>query len=89
MKYLIAGILVVIGIYFIHRLASWAEDRGWLYYRKKKAGGGTLGNALLELQAFLEPSKRHIIEERKKTRGETQESGDKPKPGDPSSDRSE
>ena len=83
MKYLILGIIVIVGIYGIHRLASWAEDRGWIYYRKKKAGGGMLGNALLELQAFLEPSKRHIIEERKKMGGESQESGDKPKSGDP------
>lgn len=89
MKYLLWGILVVIGIYGIHRLASWAEDRGWIFYRKKKAGGGTVGNALLELQAFLEPSKRHIIEERKKMGGESQESGDKPNPGDPSSNKSE
>jgi hypothetical protein len=73
------GILVVAGLYGIHRLALWAEERGWIYYRKKRGGSGTLGNALLELQTFLEPSKRHILDERVKKDPEVQDSGDKPK----------
>jgi hypothetical protein len=81
MKYMILGILAVAGIYSIHRLALWAEERAWIYYRKKGGGSGTLGNALLELQTFLEPSKRHILDEHVKKDPDAQDSGDKPKTG--------
>lgn len=40
-----------------------------------------MGNALLELQAPLEPSKRHIIDERLKKDPDIQYSGDKPESG--------
>jgi hypothetical protein len=81
MKYLLWAILVGADIYLLHRLALWAEDRGWIYYRHKHASGGTLGTALLELQKILEPTKRHVIEERVKKGSASQESGDKPKSG--------
>jgi hypothetical protein len=49
-------------LYGLHRLAIWAEDRGWLYYRKR--GGTWRGTAAAqELQALLHPSSRHVVEE--------------------------
>jgi hypothetical protein len=42
MKYLILGIPAVAGLYGIHKLALWAEGRGWIYYRKIGGGSGTL-----------------------------------------------
>jgi hypothetical protein len=60
----------------LHRLALWAEARGWIYYRK--AGrGGSLGTALLEMQALVEPPQRHVVEERLREDSEQDESGDK------------
>jgi len=81
MSYLLWGIIVVGGLYSLHRLALWAEGRGWVYYRKQQGSSGALGNALLEAQTVLEPSKRHIFEERVKKGPAIQESGDKPNAG--------
>jgi hypothetical protein len=61
----------------LHRAALWAEARGLIYYRRRGTSGA-LGNALLEVQAILEPSKRHVIEERVRDPAEDAESGDPP-----------
>jgi hypothetical protein len=52
------------GMYVLHRLALWAEERGWIYYLKKKARPDTLGNAFLELQSMVQPEKKYAIEAR-------------------------
>ena len=81
MRFIFLGSMVLVGLYLLDRLALWAERRGWLYYRNKRSSGGAIGNAFLELQAFFEPSKRHVIEERKKIKSDLQQSGDKPEAG--------
>ncbi len=78
MNYILIGCIAVIGLYLLDKLALWAEGRGWIYYRKRRSSGGAIGNAFLELQAFLEPSKRHVVEERKRIRKDEKDSGDKP-----------
>lgn len=67
------------GVYGLHRLGLWAERRGLIYYRSAGRGGGA-GNALLELQAILEPGQRHHIEEREQEHEENDESGGPPSP---------
>jgi len=67
--------VVAAGLYAIHRLATWAEDRGWIYYRKRH-GSVTVGSAFLEIQALMEPSKRHELEQRRRNDFDDQESGD-------------
>ena len=81
MRYAIWGLGVVAGFYCLHRIGLWAERRGWIYYRKKHGGSGAIGNAFLEIQAIIEPSKRYVLEERTKDDSETQEAGDPPVPG--------
>ena len=81
MKYLIWAIIVLAGLYLLDKIALWAEGRGWIYYRKRQASSGTLGNAFLEVMTIFDPGKRHIIEERVKKGPAAQESGDKPTPG--------
>lgn len=68
--------LVAAGLYAIHLLATWAENRGWIYYRKRH-GSVTVGSAFLEIQALMEPSQRHVLEQRRKDDFDDQESGDK------------
>lgn len=76
---MLIAILIALGLVALHLLASWAEARGWIYYRRRRRGGsGALGNALLEVQAMLEPSTRHVVEERQEHPGEGEESGDPP-----------
>ena len=68
--------LAVAILYPLHLLAMWAEKRGWIYYRKKH-GSVTVGSAFLEIQALMEPSKRHVLEQRRRDDFDNQESGDK------------
>ena len=75
------GLTAVIAIYAAHRLGDWAEDRGYIYYRKKRGSSGTLGSAFLEVQSILEPGKRYVLEEKQKEDVDDEESGDPPAGG--------
>ena len=95
MKSILFWAAIVIGagvvLYALHRLALWAEARGWIYYRSTKHGSsGTLGNALLEIQAMIDPGKKIVLQEirREKNKTEESESGDPPEPGKDSDPRS-
>jgi hypothetical protein len=81
MRYALLVLAVLGGLYSLHRLALWAERRGWIYYRNKRGNSGAIGNAFLEVQAMIEPSKRHVLEERLKDESESPEPGDPPEPG--------
>ena len=76
------GWLVVIGagLYALHRLAIWMENRGWIYYRRS-GDPGSLGNAFLQVQSMLEPDKRAMVEARQTEAVEENDSGDPPEPG--------
>jgi hypothetical protein len=78
MRHALLGFAVVGCLYGIHSVASWAERRGWIYYLKRRGSSGALGSALLEVQAVMEPSKRHVLEERRRDASEAPESGDPP-----------
>jgi hypothetical protein len=79
---LFAWVLAGAGVlYGLHRLSSWMEDRGWIYYRKKRGSSGTLGSAFLEVQSMLEPGKRYVLEEKRKEDVDDEESGDPPAGG--------
>jgi hypothetical protein len=61
MMTIIKVIAILLGLYLIDRVCLWLEVKGWLYYRKHKPLGGFLGNALLCLSCFMDPSIRHTI----------------------------
>jgi len=73
----VIGIGIV--LYAIHRLGLWMEERGWIYYWKKRGSSGALGSALLEIEALLEPGKQHVLEISQKDEPESSESGDPPR----------
>ena len=77
LKVLAAAVL----LYGLHRLALWAEGRGWIYYLRRKPSASTLGNAFLEVQAMIEPEKRQLAEARKAEIVEEDEQGDPPEAG--------
>ena len=78
MRYLILGLAGLAILWVLHSVAQWAEDRGWIYYRKKRGSSGTLSAAALEVQALFEPSQRHLLEQKKRDRVEEGEEGDDP-----------
>lgn len=66
----------------LDRIALWAEGRGWIYYRRKRASPRALGNALLETQALLEPRAREVVEALSERPAEGDASGEPPETGD-------
>jgi hypothetical protein len=70
--------VVVLGLWALHRVALWAERRGWIYWTRRKASPGTAASALLELQSLLEPGNKHVVESRFEEHSEENESGEPP-----------
>jgi len=68
-------------LYGLHRLALWAEDRGWIYYKRRKATTSALGSAFLEVQSLLEPEKQQLAEVQKAERVEEDDQGEPPEVG--------
>lgn len=71
-----------VAIYIAHRLLSWMDRRGWIYYRRRRGSSAALGNALLQVQSFYQPSVQEVLEARLEEHVESPESGDPPTPGD-------
>jgi hypothetical protein len=76
-------VALLIGIFLLHRLALWAESRGWIYYKHSSSSSTRAGSAMLEVQQLLEPSKRHVIEIKREQKEVEDEAGDPPGPSDP------
>ena len=76
-----SGFLVwILGVgvagFLLDRLLLFFEGRGWIYYRRSKAGRGASTYHLLEWTSTLDPSQRQVIEIRNEERREEDESGD-------------
>lgn len=77
----IAGFAVV--IYGIHRFLLYAERRGWVYYKNKRAPAGAGALAFMELMRIYRPEIEHVIEEERggDLRVTDDETGQKRDPG--------
>ena len=51
--------LTAAGLWVLHRFLSYAEDRGWIYYRKKRGSYGGLGVTSSFLNMY-DPSRKHL-----------------------------
>ena len=49
------------GLWRLHRLCLWMEERGWLYYKYKRASSSAAGS-FVAVQQMIEPQTRHVIE---------------------------
>lgn len=78
MKLILYLVLAAAALYGLHRLALWMEDRGWIYWTKKRASSTSVGTAFLEIQKLLEPSKQHLVDVKNETREEDDDSGEPP-----------
>lgn len=81
------ALLVVLGIavaaVVVDRVLLWMESRGWLHWRKTKTPpSGSLSSTALEMQAFVDPKVRYVIEERvnEVRRSEEDDAGEPPEP---------
>jgi len=82
MKIIAWFIGIGIALFLLDRALLRMESRGWIYYRRKAPARSSLGNAFLEIQSFLEPSKKVMVEVMKEEKKEQAESGDPPEPGE-------
>jgi hypothetical protein len=73
-------LLVLAALYALHRLLRWMESRGWIYWTKSSGASTRAGNAMLEIQQLLEPSKKHVIEMKREDKKKSDASGDPPNP---------
>ena len=50
----------------LHLLATWAEKRGWVYYRQLGGRGvfAAMSNAMAEFEVVVNPAAEHRLEER-------------------------
>ncbi|MCL4813071.1 MAG: hypothetical protein KJ061_11320 [Vicinamibacteraceae bacterium] len=69
-------VTVAAGLYGLHRLLLWAEGRGWIYYRRQSSSRASVGSAMLEVHALMEPSKKHVLEVREEDEARRQEAGE-------------
>jgi hypothetical protein len=73
--------LVLVALYLLHRLARWMEDRGWIYYTRKKPDPASLGSAFLELHQIVQPDKKHILTVKRESRVEQKGEAEPKDPG--------
>lgn len=59
MNIIITVALVAAGLWLLHRFLGYAEDRGWIYYRKKRGSYGGLGVTSNFLNMY-DPSRKHL-----------------------------
>ncbi len=57
------GLAVV--LFCLDRLCLYLERHHWIYYRRTKPKRGAVGSMFLEMQSFVDPSAKHVIEHRK------------------------
>jgi hypothetical protein len=69
------------GLWLLHRFLSYAEHRGWIYYRKKRGSYGGLGVTSNFLNMY-EPSRKHLQEvvRKQEWKRDEDDDGDRPKP---------
>ena len=63
------GVVGIVALVFVvkwlDKLLLRAEEKGWIYYRKKSAGGsvsGAIGAAMTEMDRIVRPSAEYRIE---------------------------
>jgi hypothetical protein len=66
-----------VALYGLHCLGRWMEAKGWISSRRT-SGSTAAGSAMLELQAILDPSTRHVIELKHEERKNEDDAGDPP-----------
>jgi hypothetical protein len=85
------GAVIIVGvfaglallIYGAHRFLLYAEQRGWVYYKHKRAPAGSGALAFMELMKIYRPEIEHVIEEERggDLRVTDDETGEKQDPG--------
>jgi hypothetical protein len=57
----VAVAVVIAALWVVHRFLSYAEGRGWVYYRKKRGSYGGL-HVTTNFLNMYDPSRKHLQE---------------------------
>lgn len=82
MKIILWVVGIGIALFLLNKALLKMESRGWIYYRRKAPTHSSLGNAFLEIQSLLEPSKKAMVEVMKEEKKEQADSGEPPESGE-------
>lgn len=77
LRWIVEGIVTLV---IIDQIALAAERRGWIRWRRRPPGRGTVGRAALQVQSLFEPGAEHLAEERSRIGAQDDEDGDPPDP---------
>jgi hypothetical protein len=80
MGWFLLVVLALAVVFAIHRLALWADRRGWVFYKTKpRFRGSSLGL----IEEMYHPAHQHVIEEEtsEQERADVDESGEGQLPG--------
>ena len=82
---IIGGVVAGLALltYGVHRFLLAAEQRGWVYYKHKRAPAGSGAMAFMELMRIYRPEIEHVIKEERggELRVTDDETGQKRDPG--------
>ena len=81
MKLLLAVVVILAAGFVLDRLLLKAEERGWIYWRRRKGSHGMAASAALEVHQLLEPSKKYVLEVQREQDPEVDEDADPPTAG--------
>ena len=70
------AIAIVAALFGLDRLGLWLEERGWLYYRRKKPTSSPM-SALVAMQQAIEPGVKHVVEVKHHQRSEKEKAAGK------------
>jgi len=71
-------IALAIAAFLFDRVALWAEDNGWIYWRRRKASTTSIGAILSDLNTVTNPSAQHVVEAKQAKKLEERDNGDPP-----------
>jgi hypothetical protein len=63
------AIAAVAALFGLDRIGLWLEDRGWLYYRRKRTSSSPM-SSWVAMQQIIEPGVRHVVEVKHHQRSE-------------------
>ena len=63
------GLALIVLMYLLHKLALWAEKKGWIYYTQYRRGAISQ-TAIHEVDLIVNPQSRHTIEAKQHIREE-------------------
>lgn len=75
-------VAAAVAVYALHRSLIYAEERGWVYYRKKRGTYGGL-HVTTNFLNMYDPSRKHLQQASRESEWKREEDDDGDRPRDP------